>query len=130
MDANFLSAFSSLPLRHTSDLKTALSRLLVGSYGDALTVKGTRDNFTTVNREAKAGRVRVVGIAPEDQTVILSVNDLATIIQAAAHTLTFADALSAAGFEPSGHDVTLPEGHEAENSFVFGEVDRDGAVIS
>ena len=123
MDVDFLSAFHGLPMRRRSELESALSELLVRESGGApLTVKGARDRFSAVNRSVKAGNIQVVGGSPEDQTVLLSVKDLATIIQAAASRLTFGEALAAAGVTPVAQgkalSLALDEGFEAEDNFL------------
>jgi hypothetical protein len=135
VDADFLSAFHELPIRRRSELESALSELLVrGSGGRPLTVKGARDHFSAVNRSVKSGQIQVVGGSPDDQTVLLSVRDLATMIQAAASQLTFGAALAASGFEPAAHRILLGEGFEAEDNFLidgaFEKVEAESAAES
>jgi len=118
MDVNFLSAVRGLPsLRREPDLEKALSELLTKTAGEApLTIKGVRDKFSTVNRLAKSGRIQVVKGPPGEETVIVSIKDLAAIIRAAAASLSFTDALDAVGFVPTGHRLVQNEGFERDDT--------------
>src|SRR6184192_1837428 len=121
MDVKFLSAVRCLPsLRQESELEKALSELLAKISGEApLTIKGARDRFSTVNRLAKSGRIQVVKGPPGEETVIVSIKELAAIIRAAAANLTFTDALNAAGFVPTGHRLMQSEGFKRDDTLVL-----------
>ena len=116
METPLLAAFSSLPLDHRETLRTALSTLLARQT-ESMTIKRARDNFPAVNRRAREGQLQLVGSTPEDQTVIISVEDLATMLQAAARTLSFADVLAQADFRPKRREIELIEGDDQENEF-------------
>ena len=121
MDVNFLSAVRCLPsLRQEPELEMALSELLTKTSGEApLTIKGVRDKFSAVNRLAKSGRIQVVKGQPGEETVIISIRGLAAIIRAAAASLSFTDALTAAGFVPTGQRLLQNEGFKREDALVL-----------
>jgi len=121
MDVNFLSAVRCLPsLRRVPELEMALSELLTKTSGEApLTIKSVRDKFTTVNRLVKSGRIQVVKGPPGEETIIVSVKDLAAIIRAASASLSFTDALAIAGFEPTGHRLLQSEGFKRDDTLVL-----------
>src|SRR6202035_101743 len=81
--------------RSGAELLRALSDTIGGHVGG--TIEGQLDN---VILRAKAGQPQVLGDAPSDQLVVISMADLAALFQAAADTLSFADALKRVGFEP------------------------------
>ncbi len=126
MDVNFLSAVRSLPsLREEPELEKALSELLTKTSGGApLTIKGVRDRFSSVNRLAKSGRIQVVKGPPGEETVIVSIKGLAAIIRAAAASLSFADALTASGFVPTGHRLLQSEGFKRDDTLVLQAVEN------
>jgi hypothetical protein len=129
MDIEFLSAVRALPLRREAELKTALSELLTRTSGEGpLTIKGVRDRFSAVNRLAKSGQIQVVKGTPGDETVIVSMNDLAAIIRAAAASMSFTDALAVAGFVPIKHRLLQSEGFKRDETLVLDSVD-DSAVL-
>ena len=121
MDVNFLSAVRSLAsLRREPELESALSELLTSVSGQApLTIKGARDKFSAVNRLAKRGRIQVVKGRPGEETVIVSVKSLAALIRAASANLSFADALDAAGFQPTGQRLIQREGFKRDDNLVL-----------
>ena len=121
MDVNFLSAVRSLSsLRREPELESALSELLTSVSGQApLTIKGARDKFSAVNRLAKRGRIQVVKGRPGEETVIVSVKSLAALIRAASANLSFADALDAAGFQPTGQRLIQGEDFKRDNNLIL-----------
>jgi hypothetical protein len=126
MDVEFLSAVRSLSsLRQEPELESALSELLAKVSGKApLTIKGARDKFSEVNRLAKSGQIQVVKGAPGEETVIVSIKSLAAIIRALSATLSFGDALAAAGFQPTGHRLVQSEGFKRDSTLVL-EIPED-----
>lgn len=109
MNAEFLSELQALPLRQRPALESALSALFVRWCGDPLTVKGARDRFSAVNRLARGGCAQIVRGDPGEETVLVSIKDLATIIQSAASSLTLGSVLALADFEPTGERLMLDE---------------------
>jgi hypothetical protein len=125
MDLDSLSAFTSLPLRRRDELVEALSDTFVRLSNEGImTVKAVRDQFSSINRLAKAGQAQVIGRSPQDQTVILSVQELASIIQAAASSMTFGVALDVAGFVPVAADLRVADAFERETGLVMDEVEE------
>jgi hypothetical protein len=119
MDVKLLSAFRSLPLlRDTDELEVALSKLLT-SASEPLTIKGVRDKFSMVNRQAKSGQIQVVRGAPGEETVIVSMKALAEMMRAVATNLSFADALDAVGFVPAGGRLVQREGFQPDTGLAL-----------
>lgn len=116
MDAQFLAEFRALPIRRRNALEAGLSELLTRVAGP-ITIRGARDQFTSVNRAAKDGQAQLVKGPAGEETVILSVRDLATMIQAAAASLTLGDALSISHFRPAGGTLDHHEEPAADNVF-------------
>ncbi|GAB7552249.1 hypothetical protein NRB_17510 [Novosphingobium sp. 11B] len=120
MNAKFLSALQLLPLRNRAALEEGLAELLMHLSGDRpLTVKGARDRFSAVNRLAREGQAQVVRGDPGEETVLVSIKDLATMIQSAASSLTLGSVLAASGFEPTGERLVLEEGFVPETGFAL-----------
>lgn len=129
MNVDFLSELQALPLRQRPALEAALSALLVRWCGDPLTVKGARDQFSAVNRRARDGCVQVVRGDPGEETVLVSIKDLAMMIQSAASSLTLGSVLAAAGFEPTGERLVLDERFTPDTSLRLpGEASREVAA--
>lgn len=125
MDVNFLSAVRSLPsMRREPELETALTELLIKTSGEPpLTIKGVRDRFSVVNRHAKSGRIQVVKGPPGEETLIISIKGLAEIIRAASASLSFTDALTVAGFVPTGQRLVQSEGFKHDDTLVLGKAE-------
>jgi hypothetical protein len=115
MDAALLSAFRTLPIHARPALESALSELLSSlSETGPLSIRRARDGFTKVNRLAKDGQVQLIRGNPGEETVLVSVRDLATMLQGAAASLTLDDALSLSGFRTAGDRLVHPEGFVPE----------------
>jgi hypothetical protein len=111
MNLGFLTALQVLPVQEDSRLEKALAELLLLHLLDhPLTVRKARDNFSSINRLARQGNLQIIKGAPGEETVILSVKDLAAIIKATVREMTFAEALEASGFKPARHRIVLTEG--------------------
>ena len=111
MKLGFLTALQDLPVQDNSELEKALAELLISHLFDQpLTVRKARDNFSSVNRLARQGNLQIIKGAPGEETVILSVKDLAAIIKAAVREMTFAEALDVSGFKPARQRIELTEG--------------------
>jgi hypothetical protein len=111
MNLGFLTALKDLPVQDDSKLEKALAELFILHLLDQpLTVKKARDNFSSINRLARQGNLQIIKGAPGEETVILSVKDLAAIIKAAVREMTFAEALEASGFKPARQRIELTEG--------------------
>jgi hypothetical protein len=63
-------------------------------------VKTVRDRFSAFNNAAKQGHLQLVRGEPGEETVLLSIKDLATMLQSAASAVSLDDALQASGFRP------------------------------
>lgn len=114
MNLGFLTALKDLPVQDDSKLEKALAELFILHLLDQpLTVKKARDNFSSINRLARQGNLQIIKGAPGEETVILSVKDLAAIIKAAVREMTFAEALEVSGFKPARQRIELTEGLKA-----------------
>lgn len=97
MDENTIARLqSNIRSRSGPELLRALSDTIGGHAGGSL--EGY--HLVTVVQRAKAGEPQVIGDAPSDQIVVISMTDLAALFEAAADMLSFADALKRVGFEP------------------------------
>jgi hypothetical protein len=72
----------------------------IGKGHERLTVRYAKDQLSAVLKRARSGEPQFIGDDPEEQTVIISVADLAALCQASAKTLTFGEALARVGFQP------------------------------
>lgn len=68
--------------------------------GDALTVRGARDTFSRIVREARSGKPKVIGSKPSQMVVLISLEDLVELVRDAAQSKSFADALAEMSFDP------------------------------
>jgi len=99
MQADYLAALQSLPVRDRSQLEVALLKVLTGlSESDPQPVRAIKTHFSAFNNRAKQGHALLVKSDPGEETVLLSVKDLATMIQSAAKSVSLDDALDASGF--------------------------------
>ena len=127
MDVKFLSAVRSLSSqREGVKLENELSQLLAQLTGQPLPIKSVRDRFSTVNRHAKSGRIQVVRGVPGEETLLLSLKDLAAIIRAASASLSFADALAVTGFQPIRQRLVQQEGFKRDETLAM-EQERESA---
>jgi hypothetical protein len=127
MNAALISAFQTLPIHARPALESALSELLASlSSSGPLSIKSARDGFTKVNRLAREGQVQLVRGQPGEETVLVSVKDLATIIQTAAARLTLDDALSISGFTPAGGRFVHEECFVADEALSLAEHVQSG----
>jgi hypothetical protein len=72
----------------------------IGKGHERLTVRYAKDQLSAVLKRARSGEPQLIGENPDEQTVIISVTDLAALCQASAKTLTFAEALARVGAQP------------------------------
>jgi prevent-host-death family protein len=72
----------------------------IGKGHERLTVRYAKDRLSAVLKRARSGEPQLIGENPDEQTVIISVADLAALCQASANTLTFGEALARVGFQP------------------------------
>ena len=116
MEMKLLSALQGLRLKEGPELKSALIEFLTQHAADEpITIKRARDSFSQVNRRAKQGHVQIIKDASGEETIILSVKDLAAMIHATVSGVTLSDALEASGFRPvKRHRIVLEEGLRTE----------------
>jgi hypothetical protein len=112
MDLNVLSALQGLRLQECTKLEKALSEILVSNMSsEPVTIKGARDRFSEINRRARNGQIQVIKGTPGEETIIVSMRDLAAMIHASVKGVSFADVLEASGFKPVlGQRLELSEG--------------------
>lgn len=112
MDMKVLSALQGLGLKQGPALKDALMEFLSESTpNEPVTIKRARDSFSQINRRAKQGHIQIIKDPSGEETIILSVRDLAAMIHATVNGITLSDALHASGFKPvKGHRLVLQEG--------------------
>lgn len=121
VDAGVLAEFRALPVQRRSALEAGLSALLARLSDDGpLPIRDAKNQFTAVNRAAaKQGQAQLVKGAEGEETVIISVRDLASIIQTAAESMTLADALALSHFRPAGGTLVHHEENEGDNAFAL-----------
>jgi hypothetical protein len=99
-----------LPQDNITEFELSLISLLVHhSDGGIATVREFRDGFPKINRSVKAGCVKVIGKSPGDQTVLLSISQLADMLKLASGKLTFGESLAMAGFEGGWSRIAFDE---------------------
>jgi hypothetical protein len=121
MNLRMLAALPSLRTKEPSVFKDDLTRLLTEHMADQpVTIKGARDRFSEINRRAKEGFLQVVKGASGQETVIVSLTDLAAMLHATATGVSLADALKIAGFTPVRQKrLVLGEGMKTETELVL-----------
>jgi hypothetical protein len=121
MEMDVLSALHSLRLKEVPALKEALVELLIAHTKDEpVSIKKARDTFSHINRRAKQGHIQIIKGPVGEETVIVSVKDLAAMIHATVSGITFADVLDFTGFKPvHGRRLALEEGQRTETELVL-----------
>ncbi len=121
MKLEMLAALPGLRTKEPSVLKDDLTRLLAKHTADQpVTIKGARDRFSKINRRAKEGHIQVIKGAPGQETVIVSLTDLAAMLHAAATGVSLADALEISGFVPVRQKrLVLEEGMKTGTELVL-----------
>jgi len=101
MNLEVLSALEGLRLKEPAAFEDALTKLLTAHKScQPVTIKSARDKFSQINRRAKEGYIQVIKGSPGEETVVVSVRDLAAMIHAARTGVTLADVFNATGFKP------------------------------
>ncbi|MBV1686403.1 hypothetical protein KRR38_01625 [Novosphingobium sp. G106] len=112
MNADYMAAFRSLPVGNRSKLEAALLEVLSSLSNSApQPVKTVRDKFSAYNNAAKQGHAQLVRSDPGEETVLLSIKDLATMLQSAASAVSLDDALQASGFRAVPGRLEVSESH-------------------
>lgn len=121
MNLQFLAALPSL--KKSTDLRETLTRLLTESgVEEPITIRYARDKFSTVNRRAKEGHIQVIKGDPGQETIIVSIADLAAMLHATLTGITLAEALAVSGFEPvRGRRLVLEEGLNLQSELVLND---------
>ena len=121
MKLEMLAALPKLRTSEPSVLQDDLTRLLTEHMADQpVTIKGARDRFSEINRRAKEGYIQVIKGAPGQETVIVSLTDLAAMLHATATGVSLADALKISGFTPVRQKrLVLGEGVKTETELVL-----------
>jgi hypothetical protein len=121
MKLEMLAALPKLRTDEPSVLQDDLTRLLTEHMADQpVTIKGARDRFSEINRRAKEGYIQVIKGAPGQETVIVSLTDLAAMLHATATGVSLADALKISGFTPVRQKrLVLGEGMKTETELVL-----------
>ena len=114
MDRGLLKLVREAALRSKQDLESSLMATIIDLGGEPLTVRRARDGLSTVLRDARSGKMQVIGRAPEDMTVVVSLRDLAELVSVASKPpKTFGEALDEMGFRPAvvGRRIIVGQGH-------------------
>jgi hypothetical protein len=121
MNLEVLSALEGLRLKEPAALEDALTKLLTEHKScQPVTIKSARDRFSQINRRAKEGYIQVIKGSPGEETVVVSVRDLAAMIHAARTGVTLADVFNATGFKPvKGKRLVMQEGLRSETELVM-----------
>jgi hypothetical protein len=121
MNLNIMSAIAELSLRSAPTLVEPIRDLLTSAC-EPLTVKSARDRFSHINGLAKQGHIQVIKGNPGEETVIVSLKDLAAMLEVARTGVTFGEALKFVGFKPvRGLRLVIPEGMRHENELVLAQ---------
>lgn len=107
-----------LPRDDLAAFQESLSDLLATqSDGGIATVREVRDGFSKINNSVKAGSVKVIGRASGEQTVLLSISQLADMLTLVSGQLTFGESLAMAGFKGGWAPIEFDEALDAEEAF-------------
>ena len=131
MNLEILSALEGLLVKDPAGLAGALTRLLTEKMqSQPVTIKSARDKLREINRRAREGQMQVIKGAPGQETIIVSLRDLAAMVQAARTGVSLADAFEATGFRPvkgrrqvveeglgAGTELVMPNRHAKEKQF-------------
>nr|WP_250808495.1 hypothetical protein [Neorhizobium tomejilense] len=93
-----------------ADILRELQSVLAAAAGGSLTVKAARDTFTKVLGRVRGGEIQLIGRKTEDQTVVISLKDLAALIASGARAQSFGSALDEVGFKPLGRRIKVRSG--------------------
>jgi len=121
MNLEILSALERLLVKDPTELAGTLKRLLIEQMQSApVTIKSARDRFSEINRRAKEGQMQVIRGAPGQETIVVSLRDLAAMVQAARTGVSLADVFEATGFKPvRGPRLVVEEGMREETELVM-----------
>ena len=113
MDVRILKQVREMRTASKNDFVEGLGRTLVEGAGGTLTVRKARDGLSGVLRRVREGVPQIIG-STEDAAVIISVKDLATLLDAAKEQ-TFGEALDNVGFTPyRGARIVIGAGRNRE----------------
>ena len=130
MEMTILSALQGLRLKEGRALRDALIEFLTEhSANEPITIKRARDSFSHINRRAKQGHIQIIKGASGEETIILSVKDLAAMIHATVSGVTLFDALEASGFKSVRRkQLVLQEGRRSETELTLSKQHTSGEM--
>ncbi|MGR8925369.1 hypothetical protein ACU8MB_16665 [Rhizobium leguminosarum] len=113
MDVRVIKHVREMRTASKNDFVEGLGRTLVEVAGGSLSDRKAKDGLSGVLRRAREGVPQIIGSA-EDAAVIISVKDLATLLDAAKEQ-TFGEALDNVGFTPyRGARIVMGAGRHRE----------------
>lgn len=115
MDQRLATALQTVGSMSGQDAATALVSAFRSIGVARHTIRTARDRFDTILSQARKGTPQLVGQKSKDMTVVMSLADLVTMIQAAAEKQSFGESLDATGFKPvSARGISVREGFPPE----------------
>ncbi|ACE92290.1 hypothetical protein RHECIAT_CH0003342 [Rhizobium etli CIAT 652] len=113
MDVRVIKHVREMRTASKNDFVEGLGRTLVEVAGGSLSDRKAKDGLSGVLRRAREGVPQIIG-STEDAAVIISVKDLATLLDAAKEQ-TFGEALDNVGFTPyRGARIVMGAGRHRE----------------
>lgn len=94
--------------RTNADALRDAAALLTASYGEPLATGRTRDSLSSILRGVRSGDIQAIGAEPDEMVLLISLEDLMTLLHKASRPKSFADALAELGFEPVGNHIEIP----------------------
>jgi hypothetical protein len=111
MDQKLATALQAVGCLSRQDATTALADALVAVGARRHAVRAARNGFSAILAHARNGTPQLIGHKPEGMTVVVSLSNLVDMVQMAAKTESFGEALDAEGFRPvSGKKIAVSEG--------------------
>jgi antitoxin (DNA-binding transcriptional repressor) of toxin-antitoxin stability system len=113
MEENLVKQLNEIVDTGSDDMVKELQQVLSATESGAMTVRAVRDTFTKVLTRVRSGEMQLIGRKTEDMAVMISLKDLAALIQASSRGLSFGSALDEMGFQPLGRRITVrkPRNH-------------------
>ena len=115
MDQRLVTALQMVGSMTRQETAAALVSSFVAVGAGRHPLRAAQDGFNAIVAQARNGTPQLVGQAPKDMAILISLADLVDIIRVAAKGQSFGEALDAAGFRPaSGKKIAVRQGFPQE----------------
>ena len=115
MNQGLVTALQAVGSMNRQEAATALASAFAAVGAGQHPVRAARNSFDAIVARARKGPPQLIGASSRNMTVVMSLIDLVDIIQVAARSQSFGEALDAEGFQPArGRKISVREGSPAE----------------